>query len=355
MKTHFWGIVSILFLASCNQKNKVEQVERAFYYWKSDRSLDDEVVKEINELNVRKIYYKLFEINYSETMGNYPFEKNSPSKYSFENLDSVTIVPTIFIKNGIFQFNDEKSLDKLADNIVFLIDKYHKEDYNDYYPNNKLKTIFEYSEIQIDCDWTKSTKDKYFYLLKKIKELSHKQISCTLRLYPYKYPEIMGIPPVDKVSLMCYNLIKPLSEKDKNSILDINELKKYLDKRRGYPKHLDVALPVFYWTQLYQNNHFEELINVSYEDIKEIAKPIKPLWYEITKDTSLDYQTYLKVGDQIKCEEVSKTTLDQAIALIKKNVVLDKNTTISLFHLDQSTFKKYNNEEISSFYSSFTK
>lgn len=346
MKTHFWGIVSVLFLASCNQENKVEQVERAFYYWKSDSSLDDESVKEINELNVRKIYYKLFEIDYSETMGNYPFEKNSPSSYTFQDLDSVTIVPTIFIKNGIFQFNDEKSLDKLADNIVFLIDKYHIEQGN---------PIFEYNEIQIDCDWTKSTKDKYFYLLKKIKELSHKQISCTLRLYPYKYPEIMGIPPVDKVSLMCYNLIKPLSEKDKNSILDINELKKYLDKKRSYPLHLDVALPVFYWTQLYQNNHFEELLDVSSEDVKGFTKPIKPLWYEVTKDTSLRYDTYFKVGDQIKCEEVSKTTLDQAIALIKKNVVLDKNTTISLFHLDSGTFKKYNNEEISSFYSSFTK
>jgi hypothetical protein len=84
MKTPFWGIVSVLFFASCNQENKVEQVERAFYYWKSDRSLDDKLVKEINDLNVRKIYYKLFEIDYSETMGNYPFAKNSPSQYSFD-------------------------------------------------------------------------------------------------------------------------------------------------------------------------------------------------------------------------------------------------------------------------------
>lgn len=346
MKTHFWGIVCILFLASCNQKNKVEHVERAFYYWKSNTNFYDESAKEINELNIRKVYYKLFEVDYSETMGNFPFEKNSPSRYDFEKTDSLTIVPTIFIKNGIFQFNDEKSLDELADNIVFLIDKYHKE--GDY-------EIFKYNEIQIDCDWTKSTKDKYFYLLKKIKELSRKQISCTLRLYPYKYPEIMGIPPVDKVTLMCYNLIKPLTEKNKNSILDIKELEKYLDKRRSYPKHLDVALPLFSWTQLYQNNHFEELIDVSSEEIKGFSKPIKPMWYEITKDTSVDYKTYFKIGDQVKCEEVSKATLDQAIALIKKNVVLHKNTTISLFHLDPKTFNKYSNEEISSFYSSFTK
>ena len=63
----------------------------------------------------------------------------------------------------------------------------------------------------------------------------------------------------------------------------------------------------------------------------------------------------LKKGDQLKNEEVDSKTLQEAISIIKKNVELDKNTTISLFHLDDSTFKKYSDEEISSFYSSFTK
>ena len=44
--------------------------------------------------------------------------------------------------------------------IVFLIDKYSKERFSNIDNGN-------FKEIQIDCDWTKSTKDKYFYLLKK--------------------------------------------------------------------------------------------------------------------------------------------------------------------------------------------
>jgi hypothetical protein len=350
MKRIFLGIISSLFLFSCNNDSNVEHVERAFYYWKGNSSIDDADANELKELKVRKLYVKLFEVDYNEVQGNFPFEKNRPDRYELEKLDSVTIIPTIFIKNGIFQYNDEKSLDLLADNIVFLIDKYSKEQYG------ASEKIFDYDEIQIDCDWTKSTKDKYFYLLKKVKALSDKKLSCTLRLYPYKYPDIMGVPPVDKVSLMCYNLIKPLTNKEKNSILDIEELKKYLNEKKSYPVHIDVALPVFHWVQLYQNNQFAELLDLSTNDVKSFAKSTQPLWYQVEKDTSFNYgETYLRTGDQIKCEEVKASEIHEAIELVKKYVDLDKNTTISLFDLNESTFKQYTHEEISGFYSSFTK
>lgn len=343
------GCIS-LFLFSCQkEENKNLIIEKAFYFWKGNSSLQQDGVKGLNKLGVKKLYVKLFEVDYNEVQGNYPFEKNRLSTYELEKLDSVQIVPTIFIKNGIFQYNDEKSLDKLADNIVFLIDKYHKQEYGD------SKIVFNYDEIQIDCDWTKSTKDKYFYLLKKIKSLSGKQLSCTLRLYPYKYPDIMGVPPVDKAMLMCYNLIQPLANKGQNSILDINELKKYLIEKRSYSVHLDIALPVFYWSQLYQNNRFEKLVPLTEKEVKGFAKAIKPLWYQVGKDTTINYQTYFKTGDQIKCETVSLQTLQEAVAIIKENVILDETTTISLFDLNEGTFKQFSHEEYTSLYGSFTK
>lgn len=340
------GVLAFL-LISCKTDNKVEHVERAFYYWKSDDSMEDYKTRDnLKSTAVTKLYIKYFEVDYSETLGNFPYDKTGLGRYSVEYFKDSKIVPTIFIKNEIFQFNQEKDLDRLADNIVFLVDKYSKE---------KLDKMSIENEIQIDCDWTKSTKEKYFYLLKKIKELSKKEISCTLRLYPYKYPNIMGVPPVDKATLMCYNLIKPLTNKDKNSILDYDELKLYLDQKRSYPIHLDIALPVFYWTHFYHDNQFVGLTKLSSADLEGFTKPIKPMWYEVTKDTTFGYRDYYRIGDQFKCEEVSTETINKAIALIKKNVSLDKNTTIALFHIDFGTFNKYKNEEISSFYDSFTK
>ncbi len=278
-------------------------------------------------------------------MGTIPVAKTSLNMY--DDYDSLQVIPVVYLRNEVFKKCTKSSLDTLADNVNFLINKYRTgEDFKD--------TRFS-NEYQMDCDWTLSTKDNYFYFLKKLKALSGKTISCTLRLYPYKYSKKMGVPPVDKVMLMCYNLINPLENKDKNSILDIDELKKYLDKKNSYDIHLDIALPTFYWTQLYQNNRFSKLVDLSTKEVKSFAKEVKPYWYQIEKDTSINYETYFKAGDQLKCEDVSAQDLIEAISLIKKNVDLDKNVTVSLFDLDSSTFNQYTNEEISSFYSAFTK
>lgn len=345
MKKIILIILLVNSLFSCQKESKVEHVERSFYVWGSS-NFDASVKEKLKKHKINKLYLKYFEVAYSETMGNYPQDKLNIYQYEFQEIDSLQIVPTIFIKNEIFSFNKESDLDLLADNVVYLINKFNKE---------KLDKTSIADEIQIDCDWTKTTREKYFYLLKKIKVLSQKEISCTLRLYPYKYPDLMGVPPVDKATLMCYNLIKPLTNKDQNSILDTKELALYLDKKRDYPLHLDIALPVFNWTQLYQNNQFAGLKQIEKSEIETFAKLVKPMWYEVQKDTTIDWEDYYRIGDQIKYEEVSTETIQKAIQLIRKNISLDKKTTITLFSLDNGTFNKYKDEEIISFYDSFTK
>lgn len=346
MKRQLFLVLLTFFLFSCKKESKVENVERAFYYWKNDSYLENPDVERLKALKAQKLYVKYFEIDYNEAMGNFPFAKNRFRSYEINKIAGLNIIPTIYIKNEIFKFNTPKDLDVLADNIVFLIDKFNK-DISEYVVANK--------EIQIDCDWTASTKEKYFYLLKKIKEISKREISCTLRLYPYKYPEKMGVPPVDKVTLMCYNLIKPLSEKEKNSILDYDEFKLYLDKPKTYPKHIDIALPIFFWSQLYQSNQFTEVLKLNSNDLKKFAKPLRPMWYEVTKDTVINSSTFIRVGDKIKCEEVSKKTLRKTIQLIKENVALDATVTVSFFHIDNEGLNQYPNEVLSGFYDSFTK
>ena len=48
------------FLFSCKNDNKVERVERAFYYWKGN-SLGQENLGQIKKLKLNKLYVKLFE------------------------------------------------------------------------------------------------------------------------------------------------------------------------------------------------------------------------------------------------------------------------------------------------------
>lgn len=339
--------LSSIFWCCSDKEGPVRQVERAGYYWQRGdytASVDDP----IQRYAIRKLYIKYFEVNYSDVKGNFPFAKIYLDGTSFKLNKFQKVIPTIFIKNNVFKYSSEKQLDKLADNIIFLTNKYNQE---------KFKAIEEFEEIQIDCDWTESTQKKYFYFLSKIKKLSKKTISCTLRLYPFAYPEKMGIPPVDKAMLMCYNLIKPLSEKDKNSILDNTELEKYLKISKKYPIHLDVALPIFYWGHWYQNNQFNGLLSINSKVLEKCGNRLterKATWYEITKDTTINYE-YIRKGDLIKCEEVSTKTLHKTITLLKKHIPFDDKITVSLFDIQQEQFNQYTNEEISAFYNDFTK
>jgi hypothetical protein len=331
--------VSYLFLA-CNN-NKVENVERAFYYWKTnnyDRTAESVL---LDTLKINKLYVKFFEVEPNEIMGNIPVAKSNFDVYEEKKYQ---IIPCVYIRNEVFLKSNPKQIDDLADNINFLI-------------NKKLKNNFEQQktteEFQMDCDWTIKSKENYFYFLKKLKAISNKKISCTLRLYPYKYPDKMGIPPVDKATLMCYNLISPFEDKSKNSILDTDELEKYLDIPGLYPLHLDIGLPVYSWMQVYQNNHFSRVIYTDFETVKSSTKPINPLWYEVTKDTIAD-EVYLRIGDKIKYDEITKVEINTAIKILKKHIEFDKTTTISLFHLGSEQLKTYTYEDLTRFYTSFS-
>lgn len=328
-------------ILSCS--NKPEKVEKAFYYWKNNEYSLDGDGKRLDTLGVKKLYVKFFEVAKDEVMGIIPVAKTQLSLY--DATDSLKVVPTVYLRNEVFKGISKGALDSLADNVNYLIGKYM----NSYSFNRAAKA----SEYQMDCDWTPNTKDNYFYFLKKLKQLSNKTISCTLRLYPYKYPEKMGVPPVDKAMLMCYNLIDPLTSNGKNSILDNKELRAYLKTGEKYPLHLDIALPVYSWMQVYQNDHFSNVLYTDTKRIKNILDPVKPLWYSVKKDTVIN-SFYLRTGDRVKIEEVTAADLYAAINDLKKHARLDPGITVSLFHLDHQQLSRFSHEEITSFYSRFT-
>jgi hypothetical protein len=203
-------LLLLIRFPSCSP-NKIEKVERAFYYWKSDESLHREDIQLCRNLGVEKLYLKFFEVNYSAELGAFPDSKVNFWRYGLEDDDLIKVIPVVYIRNNVFKEVNQKEIEDLAKNIDFLITKYLDE---------KFRSLPQVQEYQIDCDWTLTTKDNYFYFLKKLKSISNRRISCTLRLYPYKFPDKMGVPPVDRATLMCYNLINPLENRDLNSILD---------------------------------------------------------------------------------------------------------------------------------------
>ncbi|MGC4039244.1 MAG: hypothetical protein QM710_00180 [Flavobacterium sp.] len=339
----------LCFFSACQKRDKIEDTERAFYYWKSDQSgLDAKEQSLLDTLKIKKLYIKFFEVKYDATMGNIPFAKTGFDGYYYRNPDkpkpTLNLIPTVFIKNDVFLKSSRSELDTLANNVSHLVSKFYGEKFNEYK---------KYTEIQIDCDWTLKSKDSYFYFLKKMTQVSGKKLSCTLRLYPYKYRTKMGIPPVSSATLMCYNLIQPFSENSKNSILDIKELESYLTTDEKYPIHLDVALPVFSWAHHYQYDAFKEFVKLDKDFLKKACDKKSELWYEVKKDTSIG-NSYFRVGDKIKYEDVSQYKVNEAIKALKSKVKFDKKITVTFFHLDSSLVKKYNYETLNRFYTSFS-
>ncbi len=340
---------SLLLIACCilqfSCTDNSTPVERAFYYWKSNEyQFDKEELAQIQELRPQKLYVKFFEIEKDEVFHNKPASKSI--LHIRDTHDSLEIIPTVYIRNEVLGSASQTIIDTLAVNIIYFIDKLYRQNM----PTRKI----DYNEIQIDCDWTGTTRDTYFQLLESLRKKTTKTISCTLRLYPYKYRQKMGIPPVEKATLMCYNLLPPLAQEDENSIQNNRELELYLKRTPKYPIHLDIALPVYAWLYIYQNNQFKGVLNWDTTQLPlSSLKPLKPLWYEAQEDIQLG-DFYLRKGDKVKLEESSAEETLKSISLLKKYLRLDHPFTVALFHLDSKNRQQYSYETLHSFYDQFT-
>jgi len=336
-------------------------VERGFYYWKSEPyTMSKGELERIKNLRVQKLYVKFFEVESDAVFGSRPYAKTSlhvrtsygeyvdgefkRDSVMQEIMLTMQIVPTVFIKNEVFKNISSSGLDSLADNMSFLINKYFKSNIHD--------ALRSPTEIQVDCDWMENTKDNYFQFLRKFKQVSGKDVSCTLRLYPYKYPGKMGVPPVDRATLMCYNLVSPFAKENVNSIQNNEELEKYLKGAAKYPIHLDIALPTFSWLLVYQNGQFAGMIKEGMDKVMGALKELNPMWYEVQFDVEIG-DMYLRAGDKVKLEQVTEKDTHITIELLKKYLPMDATTTVTLFHLDEKSLEKYSDETLGGFYSAF--
>jgi hypothetical protein len=351
-------VAMAIAVASCGRKNEIK-VERAFYYWKTaPHSLVEKESEVLYNIKVKKLYIKFFEVAPDPILSaipvsktnfkletNYYYNDDNPVKnYQDWQRDSLTVIPTIFVLNETLKDITGDQLDSLAKNINFLIKKYYREKFN--------SSFIRFEEIQIDCDWTESTSTNYFELLRKVKVVSGKQVSCTLRLYPYKYPDKMGVPPVDRVMLMCYNLLSPLEE-NKNTILDLKELESYLAGVPRYPLPIDVALPIYSWHRLYRNDKYIGTVQPD-NYTSQFFTEISPFWFEANSECVIG-SYFVKSGDKIKVESTDPELINGAIAIILKSVDIPSPVTISLFHLDESILKTHDQNTIDHYYTSFSR
>lgn len=289
---------------SCSKK---ENHPYTFYYWKTKLTLDVDEKQALHKATDPHLYTRFFDVDKSG-------EKFQPvgvitKDQSFDVKQK--IVPVVFITNRTFLYIKKDEIHFLAQSINDLI----KKKIADYHLNAA-------GEIQIDCDWTEGTRDDYFVFLKELKKISGKEITSTLRLHQVKDKSKMGIPPVDKVYLMCYSTSSPLENSGKNSILDVQILKSYLKDIDKYPiKNIDVALPIYSWGIVTNHLGKHKLINaLSEKDLENTNfKKISDHEIEIVKD-GFYFGNYMNKGFRIKVESISKSQLAEVTDFLDKKI-----------------------------------
>ncbi|MCG3710924.1 hypothetical protein [Aliarcobacter butzleri] len=187
-------------------KTQTKDIQISFYSW--ENSFEEQNINE-------KLYIKVLDVNFST--------KLELLKTNIKDVPK-NFIPVIYITNETMKNVDYSLVSKAI-----------------------LETLknYKFDEIQIDCDWSLSTRSNYFNLLEDLKEKLNKKISATIRLHQIKYYTKTGIPPVDYGVLMYYNMSNIGDFNTKNSILDNEIAKKYHYNFDVYPLKLKLALPLY--------------------------------------------------------------------------------------------------------------
>lgn len=333
------------------QQRAPRTVNTAFHHWKSRLQLSDFERNYCQSVNAKTLYLRLFDVDAAARSFAEPIAELHFSATDLKAFDS--IIPTVFITNRTLINTDATKIDSLTA-LIF----------------HKIRTITEggmddnkISALLIDCDWTATTKDKFFQLIQQLKTLSDKPITTTIRLHQVKFKDKTGVPPADKGLLMAYNTGDVSNPKTQNSILDIAVLKAYIPDLGTYPLPLDVALPIFSWGIVKRDGQAVQLIPHFSKDflVKNGADTVEARNPDsFGKGTSFQEKSnkeieilkngyynglYLYADDVIKIEEVSLNDLKRAADLLSPHIH-NPHITVSFFSLDSVNLSRYASKDV---------
>ncbi|NML41437.1 hypothetical protein HHL17_29865 [Chitinophaga sp. G-6-1-13] len=332
----------LLILCFACQRPAPRQITPAFYYWKQTWTGNAHEMQYLRGLPARRLYVKMFDTDVDPGTG-----KPIPVAILREQVplpDSIDIIPVVFIVNEVWTKPDTA----LAANINRLLEQLC---YN--IPTGRIP------EVQMDCDWTRTSRDAYFAFLQQLREQSffrHRQLSATIRMHQVKFLTNSGVPPVDKGLLMCYNMGDLRKAGDHNSILDENTMKSYIgnDRVSAYPVPLDIALPLFDWSVLFRDGRYAGILrNIGNTDLQDSAlfAPSGKYVYTVRKDSVVNGYL-LKAGNVVR-RETSEPAVLEAVSRMVARQRQDYDPVVIFYHLDSVTLHNYPLDELQKIYRFF--
>jgi hypothetical protein len=331
----------LLIIVACRHRESAI-IQRGFYYWKTSLALAQDEKNRMEELHVQKLYTRFFDVDVNETGEPMPV-----AKFRGDSIlpSALHIIPVVFITNKTLEKIAVNKIQTLGKTIASLIDK------------TAIVNKISYSEIQIDCDWNLSTRNRYFSLLQDIRNNlpSSKPVilSCTIRLHQIKYPKQTGVPPVDRGMLMFYNMGE-IKDSTRNSIYNEEDASKYTASIRKYKLPLDVALPIFCWVKIFHEGNLSRLLNNTTEaELSDTSffRRESTHGFRAMKDGFFRGE-YIFKNDLLITEETTPEVAKNAAELLARNMTAG-DFTVVLYHWDNTNLSRYANRDIEDLYHYF--
>lgn len=313
-------LVTVISFCSCGHqaapglKELVEEQERmnSIYYWRTVFDLDSAETAFLQKHNVKRIYLRMFDVvpEHDFLNGTTELVPNATTQFVSPIPDGVEVVPVTYITIEALRSMDgcESAMAPLIVERMLAMCSYNG--------------CGEIKELQLDCDWTSTTKESYEKLCQVVRDLLHAKgiaLSITVRLHQLRETP----PPADSGVLMLYNTGALKRPETRNSILSYDDVEAYV-RPIEYPMPLDYAYPVFGWGVKFAGNKFVSIV---------------------------PYDSCLISGNEhVRYERPDAYTILNVKELVEENIGKPARGNI-LYHLDYSQFKNYTDDEISEIYS----
>ncbi|MEZ0483374.1 hypothetical protein [Fibrella aquatica] len=327
----------VFMLVGCQTETRItaERVP-AFYHWKATFNPTASDQATLDSLGVQTLYVRFFDVDWDAAART--AVPKATTIFRQKATAGMRVIPVVYITNrtvanltGGNPAEAGRAVPELAKNLTQKIRQLAQ------------KQHISIDEIQIDCDWTRSTRGTYFSLLTAISREANVPLSATIRLHQVKFAAKTGVPPVARGMLMSYNTGDWKQTATRNSILDLTDLQAYTDYLPGYPLPLDIALPLFRWTVVYRNDRFLTLLNnvdrAQVRTVVGLTQQADSVRYVATRDVEA-LGTSLRRGDILRTEACSIRDLTTARDLLLAQLP-DQKRTFTLYHLDSIVLHPY--------------
>lgn len=324
--------LAIVALASCNRKPSAAPHEgAAVYFWRTTFSLDSTERKFLQQHQVKRIYLRFFDV----VMRDGKPMPNATLKVNDSLPQGIDLVPTIFITEPCMKSDLNGIATLLADRVAQMC---------------QTLDLPEPKEIQIDCDWTRSSQQPYFSFLSELHKLLQSRgmrLSATIRLHQLSMPA----PPVDYGVLMVYNTGDARRINGHNPILDLRDVKPYLRHAASYSLPLCAAYPVYGWQLLYDNQGFKAVLHEENLNNSNVYRQLDDnTWLVIaardlpTMSDDASQLTWVLPGDTVRTwRPTAQQVLQVSQALQRQRHSI--NRQVILYSLDTKNINPYTSND----------